>query len=195
VQLILLGLGSLALAAISFFGGEFYAAFGSWQYRDPDAMAPTPRRIRAARYSGAVWLALAIAIFVGAGWPGEQLAKVWAFAIVLWVGMAVALVLSIVLRGWERRRDARRAAARRPWKHILSGRDLEEATEAAQTAAMAESPSEPSEAGYASEYIVIGIHVAILLVISFLLVGAVTPSHHATGTGGGSASESAIAGG
>lgn len=107
---------------------------------------------------------------VAALWQGEAYARAWAFAVALWTALALAVVIIAVTRRWAERRDAARATRRAPWKHIVSGRDLEEATELAHAEAAEESPSEPSEAAYGLAYLSLGIHVALMVIASIAAI-------------------------
>lgn len=159
--------------------GQLYWLFGAWQYRDPEAMAPTPRRIRVAIYSGSAYVAFGVAIVVAAIWRGDGYARAWAFAIALWAGLALACLIIAVTRRSAARRDADRAARRAPWRHIVSGVDLAEATEAARLEGEEESPSEPSEAAYGLAYLSLGVNVAIMVIVSIVAISLTSPSYQA----------------
>lgn len=171
------GLALILVGVLTMLAGQLYWAFGAWQYRNPEAMAPTPRRIRVAIYSGSAYLALGVAMVVAALWRGDANARAWAFAIALWAALASAVVIIVATRRWAERRDAERTARRAPWKHIVSGRDLEEATELAHAEAAEESPSEPSEAAYGLAYLSLGIHVAVMVIASIVAISLTSPTY------------------
>lgn len=119
----------------------------AWRYRNADAMEPSARYFRITRLSSAISLILWSSFFVAGVVPGDAAATATAALITACIGLAITVVLvvvSAIVRGIRRSR----------------GRREEEPP-----------VNELSEAGYADQYIGVGISAVALVVLMLILAG------------------------
>jgi len=119
----------------------------SWRYRNAEAMEPSKRFFRVTRLSGAISFILWSAFFAAGVFPGETVPKIYAALITASVGLVatvLTLIVSAIVRGIRSR----------------AGHAEEE------------SPvNELSEAGYADQYVGVGISAAALVIILVVMAG------------------------
>jgi heme/copper-type cytochrome/quinol oxidase subunit 2 len=147
----LVGIG-IVVMALSLPGmiapGAVWDIFSSWQFRNPEAMRPSNRNFGVARISSASLFVLGAMAVVGPVWPGTLDAKLTAALVAGLIGFVVLIVIVVLVIVVRHRRIAVGAASE-------------------------ETPpvNEPSGAAYGLEFIAIGVHVILVFVIVFSLIG------------------------